>query len=230
MRIAFFGGSFDPPHRGHIAIARAAAERLSLDRVLVAPVAIQPLKDTGGEGTAGRASFSDRLAMVELAIRGDSRLIPSDADAPRPDGRPNYTIDTLHTIKSSLAPEDVLFCLTGADAFLSMRRWHRAPELLLFCDFIVASRPGFSLAQIMGALPPSIEARHEERRPEWTRLKLTPSLRLDNGDSSSLFLLPDLEEDISATEIRAALANGGKTQTILEPDVAKYIRSHGLYR
>jgi nicotinate-nucleotide adenylyltransferase len=226
MRIAFFGGTFDPPHRGHMAIARAAIERLAIDRVLVAPVAAQPLK-----GTAGQASFSDRLAMVKLAVADDPRLIPCDADTARPDGQPNYTIDTLTDLKRSLAINDTLFCLAGADAFLSLKRWRRPRELLLFCDFIVASRPGFSLAQIAEALPPGIEIRGQERRPEWTRLELGPALAENSGRrTSGIFLLPDLEEDISSTEIRAAMANGWETQTILEPAVAQYIRAHRLYR
>jgi nicotinate-nucleotide adenylyltransferase len=221
MRIAFFGGTFDPPHRGHLAIARAAVERLSLDRVLFAPVAEQPLKDT-----AGQASFADRLAMVSLAVDGDPHLIASDADGPRPDGLPNYTIDTLAEVKRSLASDDALFCLMGADAFLSLRRWRRPRELLLFCEFIVAGRPGFPLARIAEALPPGIEIRGEERQPLWTRLDLAAN----SDGQSGIFLLPDLDEDFSATEIRAALAEGWETQTILEPGVARYIRNHGLYR
>jgi nicotinate-nucleotide adenylyltransferase len=220
MRIAFFGGTFDPPHRGHMAIARAAIERLSLDRVLVAPAAAQPLK-----GTAVEASFSDRLAMVELAFGGDPRLIPSGVDAPRLDGQPNYTIDTLAEVKRSLATDDALFSLVGADAFLSLKRWRRPRELLLFCDFIVASRPGFSLARIAEALPTGIEIRGEESQPRWTRLTVAGN----SGGQSNIFLLPDLEEDISATEIRAAMATDHETQSILTPGVAKYIRNHGLY-
>jgi cytidyltransferase-like protein len=73
MRIAFFGGTFDPPHRGHIAIARAAIARLGLDQVLVAPVATQPLK-----GGSGHSSFADRLAMVRLAVTGEPGLVASD--------------------------------------------------------------------------------------------------------------------------------------------------------
>src|ERR1700679_3781320 len=151
MRIAFFGGTFDPPHHGHLAIARAAIERLSLDRVLVAPVAAQPLK-----GIAVQAGFPDRLAMVQLAVANDRRLVASCADAPRPDGRPNYTIDTLAEVQSTLPIADTPFCLVGADAFLSLKHWRRAGELLLFCNFIVAGRPGFPLAEIAKALPPGM--------------------------------------------------------------------------
>jgi nicotinate-nucleotide adenylyltransferase len=229
MRIAFYGGTFDPPHRGHMAIARAAAERLSLDQVWVAPVAAQPLKSSREEGAA-QASFSDRLAMVKLAAAGDPRLIPSTADGPRPDGRPNYTIDTLIEAKGSLAPEDKLFCLVGADAFLSLKRWRRPSDLLLLCDFIVASRPGFPLARIAEALPPGIEIRGEERRPQWTRLELASLDAGNAGGESAIFLLPDLEEDISAAEVRAHLANGSQADPVLAPEVAQYIRDHGLYR
>ncbi|HMD18855.1 MAG TPA: nicotinate (nicotinamide) nucleotide adenylyltransferase, partial [Alloacidobacterium sp.] len=133
MRIAFFGGTFDPPHRGHLAIAQAAAERLRLDRVLFAPVGNQPLKHDSSV-----ASFDDRVAMVKLAISGDRRFELSTIDAPRLDHRPNYTIDTIRLLKESLQPKDHLFCLVGADSFLSLPRWYRAAELLFDCDFIVA--------------------------------------------------------------------------------------------
>jgi nicotinate-nucleotide adenylyltransferase len=77
MRIAFFGGTFDPPHCGHIAIARAAIRRLALDQVLVAPVGTQPLK-----GGSAHSSFADRLAMVRLAVAGEPGLMASSIDAP----------------------------------------------------------------------------------------------------------------------------------------------------
>jgi nicotinate-nucleotide adenylyltransferase len=136
MRIAFFGGTFDPPHRGHIAIALAAITRLGLDQVLVAPVATQPLK-----GGYGHSSFEDRLAMVRLAVAGEPGLTASDVDAPIPGGRPNYTFETLQRLRKQLQPTDELFCLVGADSFLTLKGWHRCAELLLFCDFIVAGRP-----------------------------------------------------------------------------------------
>ena len=198
MRIAFFGGTFDPPHRGHIAIARAAITRLALDQVLVAPVATQPLK-----GGSGHSSFADRLAMVQLAVAGEPGLTASSIDAPLLGGKPNYTFDTLQRLSHLLAPPDVLFC-----------------------DFIVAGRPGFSLQQITSAFPKGVENRGERREAAFTRF----SLANRSGQSAELFLLPDLDQDISATEIRAALAEGSEQQTVLAPAVAEYIRSHALYR
>src|SRR5271156_5296600 len=116
MRVALFGGSFDPPHHGHIAIATAAADVFDLDNVLFAPVGHQPLKLDGVP-----APFADRLAMVELACRADSRFTVSDIDAPRKDGAPNYTIDALAALHDA-KPEARLFNLVGADSFLDLPR------------------------------------------------------------------------------------------------------------
>jgi nicotinate-nucleotide adenylyltransferase len=221
MRIAFFGGTFDPPHYGHIAIARAAITRLALDQVLVAPVGAQPLKDS-----SAHSSFEDRLAMVQLAVAGEPGLKASNVDAPLPNGQPNYTFDTLERLKKHLQPTDLLFFLLGADSFLTLGRWHHGAELLLLCDFIVAGRPGFSLEQINAALPDGVKNTAEYHEAAFTRYTLSgPS-----GRSANLYLLPDLDQDISATEIRAALAEGAEQQTVLAPAVAEYIRSHGLYR
>jgi nicotinate-nucleotide adenylyltransferase len=221
MRIAFFGGTFDPPHRGHMAIAHAAITRLALDKVLVAPVGAQPLK-----GGAAHSGFEDRLAMVRLAVQGDPKLVASDIDAPLPHGGPNYTVDTLDRLRSQLQPADALFFLLGADSFLTLKQWHRCTELLLCCDFIVAGRPGFSLKQINAALPSNVRNTGEHSADAFTRFTLSGPA----GQSSTLFLLPDLDQDISATEIRAALAGGAEQQTVLAPAVAEYIRTHGLYR
>jgi nicotinate-nucleotide adenylyltransferase len=189
--------------------------------VLVAPVATQPIK-----GGSGHSSFEDRLAMVRLAVAGEPGLTASDVDAPVPGGRPNYTFETLQRLRKLLQPTDKLFCLLGADSFLTLKDWHRCAELLLFCDFIVAGRPGFSLEQINAALPKGVENTSEVREAGFTRFTLAgPS-----GQSTQLFLLPDLDQNISATEIRAALAEGSEQQTVLAPAVAEYIRFHALYR
>jgi nicotinate-nucleotide adenylyltransferase len=228
MRIGFFGGSFDPPHMGHLRIARAAAERLHLDRVLFAPVAVQPLKREG----PAPAGYPDRLAMLRLllAVDADPRMQVVEYDAPRPDGRPNYTYDTLIGLRSVLGSVDRLFVLLGADSFLSMRHWYRADELLLLADWIVASRPGSSLDQIDQALPPEI---HAQAAAEAAGGFLTQRLTGPGGRSTLLHLLPDLREDVSATEIRAALGGHGHASTlepVLAPEVVSYIREHGLYR
>jgi nicotinate-nucleotide adenylyltransferase len=221
MRIAFFGGTFDPPHRGHISIAKAARNRLALDQVLVAPVGAQPLK-----GGWSHSDFADRLAMVRLAIAGVPGLVASDDDAPLPDNQPNYTADTLARLRRRLSPSDELFCLVGADSFLTLKLWHESATLLLACDFIIAARPGFSLEQVNAALPTGISNTGEHRQPGFTRFTLAGA----SGQTANLFLLPDLDQDISATEIRAAVASGEDPQGVLDPAVTAYIREHNLYR
>ncbi len=223
MRIAFFGGSFDPPHRGHLAIARAAMERLSLDTVWMAPVGAQPLKP-GGFST----SYADRLAMVELAVACDPGIVASTIDAPRSDGKPNYTIDVLSAIRASLSPGDQLFFLLGADAFLSLKQWHGAEQLPFLCDFIVAGRPGFSIEAVPEALPASIRAEREIGNDRLAGVA-TWSLKNQSGAQSHLYLMPDLHEDISATHIRAALAGRESEEGVLSPAVLRYIREKGLY-
>jgi nicotinate-nucleotide adenylyltransferase len=164
--------------------------------------------------------------MVRLAVAGEPGLMASSIDAPLANGRPNYTFDTLQRLHNQLQPGDRLFCLLGADSFLTLKSWHRCAELLVFCNFIVAGRPGFSLQEVHAALPDGVKATGEHQEAGYTRLTLTgPS-----GQGSELFLLPDLDQDISATEIRAALAEGSTPQTVLPPAVADYIRIHGLYR
>jgi nicotinate-nucleotide adenylyltransferase len=251
MRIAFFGGSFDPPHRGHLAIARAALERLHLDRVLFAPVGSQPLKHA--DSTAATSSYEDRCAMVELAIASNPAITVSTMteptmtlsliDAPKPNGEPNYTIDTLHQLKATLAPDDELFCLIGADSFLTLRQWRSATELLLTCNFIVAARPGFTLTDLSAALPDTLAANLTRIQPDepatpYQRFQAEEPLGPDkSARHANIYLLPDLDEDISATQIRAALATSklpltpseATTDPTIPPAVSAYIRSHNLY-
>src|SRR5580698_3209881 len=148
MRVAFFGGTFDPIHRAHLRLAAAAAEAFALDRVLFAPVGRQPLKINGSA-----TPFADRMAMTALALADPETLslIPpgcefllSNLDAPRPDDAPNYTVDTLAALAREY-PGATLFVLSGADSFLSLRNWHSPAQLLALAEWIVVSRPDFPL-------------------------------------------------------------------------------------
>ena len=219
MKVAFFGGSFDPPHSGHIALARLAVERLDLDRVLIAPVGTQPLKGDDA------APFADRVAMVRLAIANEPRMEVSLVDAPRSDGRPNYTIDAVNNLRRSLNPEDQLFCLMGADSFLTIGKWYRSEELLTACDFVVGSRPGFDLRKVAAALPDTLSLAAEDIAIPGC---LVIGLRGSEGRHSRLYLLMDVAEDVSATEIRLELQAGA--DAAIAPAVSAYIEDHRLYR
>ena len=139
MRVALFGGTFDPPHRGHLGIATAAADAFHLDRVLFAPAGRQPLKPHGHP-----TPFTDRLAMTSLACAQDPRFEASILYAPHPGGLPNYTVDTLAALHQQM-PEALIFNLVGADSFLGLPLWHQPERLLELAEWIVVSRPGFPL-------------------------------------------------------------------------------------
>ena len=144
MRVALFGGSFDPPHLGHVAVARAAAERFALHTVFFAPAGRQPLKPS-----AAGASYDQRLMMTALTCGVDERFALSNLDAPRADGEPNYTVRTLGML-ASLLPEATLFNLVGADTFAGLAKWRESDRLLDMAEWIVVSRPGFRLADPEG--------------------------------------------------------------------------------
>lgn len=204
MRIALFGGTFDPPHSGHLAIARAAAEAFQLDTILFAPAGRQPLKLDRNS-----SSFTDRLAMTTLACKQDKRFQASAIDAPRSDGLPNYTADTLAELQRA-KPEDTLFNLVGADSFLDLPRWHQPHRLLELAEWIVVSRPGFSLPDFS--------------LPDFSSLRLTPH------QQGRVHLLTTVHEDISATVLRRRLHAGESCTDVLPAAVSNYIQTHHLYR
>lgn len=232
-RIAFFGGSFDPPHRGHLAVARAARHALRLDQVLFAPVGAQPLKPLGST-----ASFPHRLRMTRLAIADEPAFAISMADAPTPgapDNAPNYTIETLLRLRTELAGSDALFCLMGADSFLGLRRWHRGAEIPFVAPLIVASRPGQLLGDLAAVLPEglSIDPEPAAGAPGSASEVQPYTLRNLAGHTAPFYLLPGLHVEISASEIReqvrAARGRLPAGHELLPDVVSEYIANHNLY-
>lgn len=235
-RVAFFGGSFDPPHNGHLAVARAACNALHLDQILFAPVAAQPLKPQGAT-----ASLDHRLAMTRLAIADDPAFAISLADAPPPAGNapsraPNYTIDTLLRLRAELPAASRLFCLMGADSFLNLRHWHRGAEIPFAAPLIVAARPGQSLADLAAILPQGVSLLGPSAPPAGSGPVEVRCYTLRNsaGDTAALYLLPGLHVDISASQLRrqarAAHDRLPAGHCMLPQPVADYIAAHGLYR
>jgi nicotinate-nucleotide adenylyltransferase len=226
-RIAFFGGTFDPPHLGHLGVARAAREALGLDSVLFAPVGTQPLKPQGAV-----AGFEDRLAMTRLAIAAEPGFTISLADAPKSSGAPNYTLETLLALRAQLPPLSTIFCLMGADSFAAFRCWHRAAEIPFVASLIVASRPGESLDNLDSAFPNGLTI---EVAPAQDAVEPNIPLRrytLHNaaGQQAPFYLLPGLHIDISASDIRAQIRLSQPEHALLPTPVLEYIRARNLYR
>ncbi|MGA9671515.1 MAG: nicotinate (nicotinamide) nucleotide adenylyltransferase [Terracidiphilus sp.] len=242
-RIAFFGGSFDPPHLGHLAVARAARTALALDTVILAPVGAQPLKPQGST-----ASFGDRLAMTRLAIGTEPGFAVSLADSPKPAGMPNFTLETLQALRAQLPSDGALFCLMGADSFFGLRQWHRSAEIPFVATLIVASRPGQRpeqwIAGLRTALPPGleIESASGEEIPHSDIEVRSFTLRNAAGDAAPLYLLPGLHVEISASQIREQVRDQSRERVepaasaqaadrpLLPEAVFEYIHAHGLYQ
>ncbi len=223
MRLAFFGGTFDPPHCGHMAIARAAIARLGLDQVWMAPAGVQPLK----RGVA-HTPFADRLEMVRLACEGQERMAATAIDRPRADGRANYTYDTLLRVREGLSGGDRLFLLIGADSFEMLGKWHRAKDLFALCTMVVAARPGAALESVCAGLPVGIDCVEKNVTRDWREYALHGGV----PGGTCLYVLPDLQYDVSATAIREALVAGDASAWtgLVADSVAAYAREHGLYR
>lgn len=203
MHIGLFGGTYDPPHRGHLAVANAVRERFALDRVLLAPAAIQPLKPDGAQ-----ASFADRLRMVELLCDGQPGLEASAIDGPQPDGSPNYTIETLKRLQATLPPGAEISVIVGADAFLDLRKWKNPEELLRDARWIVVSRPGFDLRSLNAMLD---------------------AMGLSFAQRSRVQTLSDFANPVSATEVRERLHDRDEAAGLVPSQVLDYIRQHHLY-
>ena len=198
MRVGFFGGSFDPPHNGHLAVAKAALQSFNLDEILLAPVALQPLKRGGGH-----AGFTERLRMVELLCRGEERLAATDIDAPRDDGQPNYTVDTLRRLQEP-RPTMELFSIVGLDTFCHLRQWSRPDELLQATQWIVVFRPGSSFEELA-------------------------TLEFSAEQLKKVHQLAAVNVPVSATDIRARLAAGEPCAGLSPDRVLSFIHEHHLY-
>jgi nicotinate-nucleotide adenylyltransferase len=175
------------------------------------------------------------VAMTELAIRGLPNFAISFADVPDPSGEPNYTIDTLHRLQAQFFSAQ-LFTLVGADSFLTLRRWYRGGEIPFVAPLIVASRPGQRLEDLAGILPDGITIHEEATQPGTNKESLLKVFTLRNpaGVTAPFYLLPGLEIEISASEIRenvsAAVDRLCAGHDLLPDAVCDYIATHGLYR
>jgi len=215
MNIGLFGGTFDPIHRGHLALARAARERCKLSRVLFVPANVPPHKQR-----QPLLAFAHRYAMIALA---------EPAGAGKEKGRvakPNYTVDTVKRVKQSFKKVDRLFLLIGIDAFAEIAKWQQAEALFRECEFVVASRPGFSLADVANALPENLRPRLEVTKP-FHKQAATGDLVLKGV---TIHLLDEVYQPISSTAIREAAAAGKPLGRFVEPAVAEYIKKVGLYK
>jgi nicotinate-nucleotide adenylyltransferase len=207
-----FGGTFDPVHLGHVALAEAALAALPLVEVLWLP------SGSPGHRAPPVASAHDRLAMLRLAIAGHPRYRIDDGELFL--GEPTYTVRSLTRLRAQLGKEQPLALLLGDDSFLSLPTWLRWRELFDLAHIAVASRPGHLPSDGGPAPELSAEIARRSARPE--QLAAKPAGRI------ARFAMPPV--DVSASAIRARLAAGEDTRRLLPAAVQAYIDAQHLYR
>ncbi len=197
-RIGIFGGTFDPPHSGHVRVAGDVADHLSLDRVIWIPARVSPFKRDRG-GTAPGV----RLEMVRAAVAPCARFRVDDREIHRPG--PSWTVDTLEELRSE-HPDAELFLILGADQFSQFGRWREAERIVRLAKLAVMNRAGTSP---LAAAPEVSEA--------------VPGL------SDAVVFVPVADVDVSSTGVRALVRRGGDPAAQVPEEVARVIRSRGLY-
>lgn len=206
-----YGGSFDPVHAGHLAVARNARDAAA------AQVSLMPAADPPHKGPL-HADARQRLAMLELAINGERGLGIEACELER-DG-PSYTVDTLRLLRASRVGERPLAILVGADSFLSLPSWKEWRSLFDLAHVVIAERggSGFDPSTLPDALAATVTGRWAQVPGELHRLACGLVLRLDQP------LRPE-----SASEVRRRIAAGGDWRALVPPSVAEYIVERRLY-
>lgn len=203
MRIGLFGGTFDPPHTGHVLAASDAFEKLALDRLYFIPAAQQPLKVA-----RHHASAADRLAMVRLMTEGDPRFAVDAIEIER--SGLSYSVETLEAF-ASRAPADDRFFLVGADVVETFSKW-KAPRRIA------------ELARL------TVLQRQTNGTPV-EKAALVGALRAITGDDRPAPLVLDTRRvDVSSTEIRERVRLDRSLHGFVPDAVARYITDRGLYR
>ena len=205
------GGTFDPVHLGHVALAQAALAGLPLSEVLWLP------SGSPGHRAPPVASARDRLAMLRLAIEGNPRYRIDDSELGR--NQPTYTVHVLTRLRAQLGNEQPLALLLGSDSFLSLPTWLRWRELFDLAHIAVASRPGNLPGD--GGPAPELAAEIARRSARAEQLAASAAGRIARFD------MPPM--DISSSAVRAGLAAGQDMRDLLPAAVLAYIQAQQLY-
>jgi nicotinate-nucleotide adenylyltransferase len=201
-KLALFGGTFDPIHLGHTAVAAAADEHIGAEKVIFIPAKHSPLK-----GSLPKASDSSRLKMIVLAIAGEKRFQVSDYEIKKPE--PSYTLQTVRGFQVDYGSEVSIYWLVGADSVDDLPYWYGIIELIDECNISTMCRAGCKM-------------------PDFSRFKSVWGSERVRKLQRNIIQTPLV--NISSTEIRKRLAKGGDVTGMLHPAVADYIRKHNLYQ
>jgi nicotinate-nucleotide adenylyltransferase len=216
QRLGILGGTFNPIHFGHLAVAEEVRDRLKLEKVIFIPSFLPPHKIDEDIPSAVQ-----RQEMVRLALKGNVHAMVSDVEIRR--GGRSYTVDTIETLQQS-HPGAELYFLTGLDSFLEIGTWRDWERLLTLCSFVVLSREGYrfiDIAQFSFLDVPERELAALDSR-ENDQVVIT-------GERRPVYLERVPFFDISSTDIRTRVREGRSIKYHLPEAVEHYIIENKLY-
>lgn len=208
---ALFGGTFDPIHYGHLRPVEALAKQVGLQKVILLPNHVPPHRPQP------KANPSQRLEMVKLAIQGNPLFSIDTRELEK--NSPSYTIETLASLRQEMGAEQPLAFIIGQDSLLSIHTWNGWEQLLDYCHLLVCSRPGYDADF------------QDPKMQDWlNQHKTDDPNKLSQVPHGHIFLANTPLVNISATEIRQALASGKTCYDLIPAPVIDYIYQHHLYQ
>jgi nicotinate-nucleotide adenylyltransferase len=223
--IGILGGTFDPTHNAHLALARVACAQLELAQVLWIPAGHPPHR------TPPRAAAADRLAMVRAAIASEPRFILDASEVASTAA--SYTVHTLTRLRAEYGPAQPLVFLMGADAFRGLPTWYHWQEIFALAHIAVATRPGFPLDDFAPPLATEFASRSRPRAEGGPSCSRPASADFLTAPCGHIFTFELVAGTVSATEVRDLLAAGAARQqldALVPAPVLDYIHQHSLYR
>ncbi len=204
MRLGILGGTFDPPHNGHLRMAHAARDALALAEIVFMPAKQPPHKlgPRGEDSDDPVSPLETRVAMLERALYDEPTFVISMLEAERQG--PSYTVDTLRVLRKELGSDAEIFFIIGEDSLANLPTWHQPQEIVKLCKLAVLQRPKYEVD--LDALEKKVA-----------------------GVKRSVVLIHAPELDISSTDIRERVARGEPIRKLVPPRVAQYIHAHHLY-
>ena len=206
--IAYFGGSFDPVHQGHLATAKFLVDYFQLNKLVFLPAYLSPLKSQS-------LAAHHRVAMLKLAIQDETTFALDEQEILQPSK--SYTINTLKNLRQVYGSTQHLAFVMGMDSFLSLPKWHLWQELTDFAHLIVVNRPHYS-------------AIFNTELQQWlNKRRCNQRQMLEYQPAGLVYFVDSPFYAISSTDIRKALQQRHSTHQQLIPAVANYIYHHHLY-
>ncbi len=232
--IAIFGGSFDPIHVGHLAMARAAQRRFHLDDVYFVVAGRHPFRRKHE-----LTPFAHRYAMVTLACAEHVHYLPSLAEAGQDFSglTTRYSVETVRWFRNHVAhAHDKLYFIIGVDAFLEIPMWKDYERLLELCDFVVVSRPGYKMDPLRLVIPPELlrrdaaaAARHAHKAGNGSSRPAHDQAHTILLRHSAVHLMDTVRSHVSSTEIRRRRHRNESIHGLVPPRVEDYILQQALY-